>query len=80
MLKVESLLDYTKMRKLYLLFVVSIEYFRKTLALSIFCSNCKNKDELIEILTINWDIKNYWFHWKYIITSKIWVKNIDWKI
>ena len=53
---------------------------QKTLVLSITCSKCKNKDEKnLEEESIE-VTKNSWFDWKYIITLKIWVKNLDWKI
>ena len=26
---------------------------------------------------MNWDIKNSWFNWKYIITLKIWLKKTE---
>ena len=38
-------------------------------------ADCKNGDEKIfKRRKINWNIQNFWFDWKYIITLKIWVK------
>ena len=69
-----------------MLFVASIENLKnlnyhtslkKTLVLSIICSKCKNNQEKnIERKRVNWDIKDFWFNWKYVITLKIWLKKI----
>ena len=52
----------------------------KTLFLSIICISVKMKMKNIQKRRINGDVKNSWFKWKYIITLKIWVKNLDRKI
>ena len=52
----------------------------KTLFLSIICISVKMKMKNIQNRRINGDVKNSWFKWKYIITLKIWVKNLDRKI
>ena len=44
----------------------------QTFVLAIICGKCKDLKK-----KINWDIKNSWFNWKYVITLKIWVKNLD---
>ena len=52
----------------------------KTLFLSIICISVKMKMKNIQKRRIYGDVKNSWFKWKYIITLKIWVKNLDRKI
>ena len=52
----------------------------KTLFLSIICISVKMKMKNIQKRRINGDVKNSWFKWKYKITLKIWVKNLDRKI
>ena len=52
----------------------------KTLFLSIICISVKMKMKNIQKRRINGDVKNSWFKWKYIITLKIWVKNLNRKI
>ena len=69
-----------------MLFLASIENLKnlnyhtslkKALVLSIICSKCKNNQEKnIERKRVNWDIKDFWFNWKYVITLKIWLKKI----
>ena len=44
--------------------------FQKALVLPIICSKRQNEDEKLFKKKINWDIKNSWFNWKYIITFK----------
>ena len=70
------------MEKLY--YVICVKYrkfektLEKTLVNSIICSKCKNKDNKnIWRRRIHWNIKNSWFNWKYVITLKIWVENLD---
>ena len=49
--------------------------YKKSLALSIICSKCKNEDQkLYKKRRINWNIKGSWFNWNYIITLKTWLK------
>ena len=47
------------------------------LVLSVICSKFKNEEIFKESRRINRNIKNFWFNWKYMITLKIWVKNLD---
>ena len=59
---------------------LKIYVLEKTLFLSIICISVKMKMKNIQKRRINGDVKNSWFKWKYIITLKIWVKNLDRKI
>ena len=58
-----------------------MHFRKKTIVLSIICSKCKNEDQ--EIFKEEESIETLKFLGlieKYIITSKIWVKNLAWKI
>ena len=59
---------------------LKIYVLEKTLFLSIICISVNMKMKNIQKRRINGDVKNSWFKWKYIITLKIWVKNLDRKI
>ena len=69
-----------KMKKLYCIISGTYRKFEKpkmsyllekTLVLSVIHSKCKNEGEknILE-RRFNWDIKNSWFNWKYVITFK----------
>ena len=49
----------------------------KTFPFLVFVKVWKWRWKNISRRRINWDIKSYWFNWKYIITLKTWVKNLD---